>query len=323
MTYYIHGNGSPDASILFVGDRPGKEESFKGKPFVGKSGKEFDRYLWKSCRIDRESVFVTNICRDYKDKSPDPEPWELRRDEPMLIKEINALPNLEVIITLGRFSTRYFVGGDVDMDTVNGVVHFSDRFRTAIIPIVHPSAGLHNTEFQAKIWWGFEQLNKFLTGHPDTLYAKMDSIPSPVYSRAWHDETSRLDKVAVDTEGSIKKPWCLSWCDRPGKAHVVTKEHVHPEMYKDVGHWIFHNALHDLAVLRAMGIEVKDGSYDDTMVAAYELGIEPQGLKALALRHHGMGMMEYSEITDDANKHHALEYMGKVIEWLNRTSEAE
>lgn len=319
MTYYIHGSGNPEASILFVGERPGKEEYFKGKPFVGKSGVEFNRYLWKSCRIDREQVFVTNMARDYKDKNPDPEPWELRRDEPMLIKEINALPNLEVIVTLGRFSSRYFIANDVDMDSAHGVVHYSDRYNCAVVPVFHPAAGLHNTEFQAKIWWDFEQLHKFLTGHPDTLYAQSDAIPSPIYSRAWpNDDTVRLDKIAVDTEGSIAHPWCLSWCDRPGKAHVVTREHVRPEMYDGIYKWLFHNALHDLAVLRSMGIEVKDGTYDDTMVMAYELGVEPQGLKSLGWRHHGMDMMEYSEITREASERHAREYVGKVIEWLNR-----
>lgn len=78
---------------------------------------------------------------------------------------------------------------------------------------------------------------------------------------------------------------------------------------------VLHNALHDLPVLRDLGIDlVKEGiPFTDTMVMAYLLGLEPQGLKPLAYRHAGMHQDAYDEITHDAGELIAQQWLLDIV----------
>src|SRR5207253_7063649 len=119
--------------------------------------------------------------------------------------------------------------------------------------------------------------------------------------------------IAVDTEGSAQYPWGLSVSWRPGQAVV----------FKSVDAWIaksliessfvvFHNALHDLAVLQALGIVPT--RYTDSMMMAYLLCLEPQGLKQLARRHCGMEMQSYPEVVGEADNRIARRYLEDVFD---------
>lgn len=57
-----------------------------------------------------------------------------------------------------------------------------------------------------------------------------------------------------------------------------------------------HNSLHDLGVLRALGIDLGCGQFIDTMVWAYLLCLQPQALKSLAYRLCGISMDEYDDV---------------------------
>src|ERR1051326_247880 len=48
--------------IAIIGEAPGEEEALQGKPFVGYSGKELDRFLSRF-GILRDACFVGNICQ--------------------------------------------------------------------------------------------------------------------------------------------------------------------------------------------------------------------------------------------------------------------
>lgn len=303
----VDGEGPTPCDLMFVGEGPGADEDKWGRPFVGKSGRELNRYIWNSITRIRTSVFVTNLVRYRVPNDGDPTPEDIERDRAALELEISAV-GPEVIITLGRWSTRYFLG-DVDMETVHGIPHWANN--RAIMPVIHPAAGLHSTEFQGAIAWDFEQLGKLLRG--DTVqWAAEDEHPKPYYEE--HDRHGKLDvrfiKTAIDTEGSVARPWCLSFSCAPGFGTVARRG---PGQFTDI---ILHNALHDIGVLRALGVEYE--SFDDTMIMAYLLCVEPQGLKALAKRHCGMEMSDYSELVAKPNRFHAHEYLNQVIEWLNK-----
>src|SRR5689334_21797311 len=112
----------------------------------------------------------------------------------------------------------------------------------------------------------------------------------------------------MDTEGLPGSPWGLSYSATHGDAHVVRAgdrealDTIRSFLSAPTVHVILHNALHDLAVLRDMNILLRQGSYTDTIVMAYLLCIEPQGLKPLAFRHAGMVMSSYPEVIRDADR---------------------
>ncbi len=64
-TQTVFGEGPLDASILFVGEQPGDQEDFAGRPFVGPAGQLFDLAL-NEAGIDRSTTYVTNAVKHFK-----------------------------------------------------------------------------------------------------------------------------------------------------------------------------------------------------------------------------------------------------------------
>lgn len=287
----VPGDGPRPASIMVVGERPGIQEPLAGRPFIGAAGKELDRYLALG-GIKRADVYVTNLVKTYQDF--DPTEQEIADAIPELMEEMEAVqPGL--IIPVGRFAIRYFLG-DVGVEQVHGLLHFPAD-SPAIYPCYHPAAGLHNTEsiqFVHNDFLGLADLDKRIQ--------PVDQWPRPVYPA--NHPPSYYAGIAIDTEGFPDSPWCLTASQIPGEAMLVMAgDEMRLRWYRD---WFerspaeckveLHNSMHDLGVLRAMGIHVPDDKFIDTMILAYHLCLEPQGLKALAYRLAGMEMHSYDEV---------------------------
>jgi uracil-DNA glycosylase family 4 len=300
---YVNGEGPVPSDLMFIGERPGKEENAYGRPFVGKPGKELDRYLWDALHRHRTSVYVTNLCKTYAPGDADPTEEEIRRDAVVLEDEIRTV-DPAYVVTLGRFSTRYFIP-DADMEVVHGYPRIVGG--RCVCPVYHPAAGLHSTEFQGLIAWDFERLAQTVRGEIEPGVAE-DEYPEPEYIdiKAW----VAPGDAAVDTEGSIRKPWCLTFSTMAGIAACSRNGDA------DFRHIILHNAMHDLGVLRAM--DTRFESFDDTMVMAYLLCLEPQGLKALAKRHCGMEMQEYSELVGPYDDYKKFQWLQGAVAWLSK-----
>lgn len=324
--------------IAIVGEGPGADEDQAGFPFVGRSGEELDRGL-DAYGIDPDSCFITNIGRIFKLGNPDPTAEDIEMWEPLLWEELNAAKP-HIIVAVGRIASRHFLG-DVDMDTVHGIpfqrkLAWLDNGRdglVTILPVVHPAAGFRSTEAQALTAYDFAQLGATVKGRitprdPNTA----DKFPNPDY-RDLTDSPEDLAtieatlaggsrqfvlKVAIDTEGLPGNPWGLSYSVQDGQAFVIRKVHglalrtFYRWLVKGIDegriHVLLHNSLHDLRVLRELGIPLPDNSYTDTMVLSYHLCIEPQGLKPLASRHAGMEMHSYDEIVQEAQDRIAVDY---------------
>ncbi len=325
--------------LAIVGEGPGTDEDQAGWPFVGRSGEELDRFL-NTYHIEPDATFITNIGRIYSIGNPDPTPDDIATWEPLLHEELNTAQPI-YIAAVGRIATRYFLG-DVDMGTVHGIPYLVQipwldngrGGRVVVVPVTHPAAGFHSTETQALIAYDFAQLALTVRGSltprdPNTH----DEFPDPVYL----DLTDSSDhlaligevlaggtaaaplNVAIDTEGLLGGvPWGLSFATEPGVAYVIRRVHqvamqvFHSRLLAGIRagriRVILHNSLHDLRVLRELGLPIPDGSFVDTMVLAYHLCVEPQGLKPLAYRHCGMEMESYDEQVQDARDRIAVEY---------------
>jgi hypothetical protein len=114
-----------------------------------------------------------------------------------------------------------------------------------------------------------------------------------------------VQEIALDTEGSKEKPWGLSWAvKREGfviAGVIRAKEEdsltaLRDSLQRFRCRVLLHHALHDLPVLRALGVEAAGYVLDDTMARAYHRQVEPQALKDLALRHLGVVGPEYMDL---------------------------
>lgn len=236
----VPGIGPRPCRTLWIGEAPGAEEDRVGKPFVGKAGGELNRHLNGHSLPAREDIYLTNLVKERPPNNADPTQGDIERDEPELWAEL-AEVKPEVIVTLGRISTRYFLG-DVDMEMVHGIpqrlpseeipgglrsrVPYAlvgsdgELFTPMIFPCYHPAAGLHAPELAALFVYDLQRLSALLKGK--LLPAAVDQWTGREQYRVGLPEPCDLTSVvAMDTEGLPGCPWGLSFSDMPGEAYVV------------------------------------------------------------------------------------------------------
>lgn len=130
--------GKPTASIAVLAEAPGDRETEQGMPLVGPSGREWDRWA-KGIGIDtNKDCFHTNVlqCQPYKSLKEEKLQQEAPdKDEikacwvPRGLRVIKAMPNLEVVITLGWVAAKAMLGGEPKQKT-----HEGNWYETTVLP---------------------------------------------------------------------------------------------------------------------------------------------------------------------------------------------
>lgn len=346
--YHVPGDGLMPSPVMLVGEAPGFQENNYRKPFVGPAGQELNRYL-RSAGLFRHDIYVTNLSKFWPPQTPlgkqlPPSKEDIERDAPELQVEIE-LCQPRIIGAIGAHSARYFLGDRFEsMFRDHGIPRMLES-GIIVIPLVHPSAGLHSPEEQVRIQWDFEQLGKLSRGQI-TAAEPTDEYPQPHYERITDEdiEGNGVEKVwwalagaieiAIDTEGTIANPWCVTFSTTPGEAYLIRSDQpkclaaLNDHINAPSGNCtvILHYAAHDIPVLEALGIRVvkyralnPDGTLTlrDTMSDAYLLGgVHPKGLKPLAWRLCGMQMVSYQELVGPAEVKIAHAYLEKVFSEL-------
>ena len=162
--YPVLGEGSHDASIMFVGEGPGLNEAKTGRPFCGASGKILDKLL-EEISIPRSEVYITNIIKDRPPKNRDPSTEEIEIYAPFLDRQIETIKP-KVIATLGRYSMVYIMkkfGLDSQIEPI-GAAHGKEYevqtlFGSLIIlPLYHPAVVVYNNKMLDALKEDFEKL---------------------------------------------------------------------------------------------------------------------------------------------------------------------
>jgi DNA polymerase len=156
-TNLVFGSGDSNAEILFIGEGPGYWEDQKAIPFVGNAGKLLDNLLYL-IKLDRDSVFITNVVHHRPPDNRDPQPEEIKAYSKYLDKIIEII-NPKVIVTLGRFSMAKFLP-NVKISSVHGKrydVNWEDN-NVIVVPMYHPAAGLRSLDIKQKLIDDFKNL---------------------------------------------------------------------------------------------------------------------------------------------------------------------
>jgi uracil-DNA glycosylase len=161
-TRAVFGSGNPEASIVFIGEAPGKKEDETGIPFVGAAGKFLDEMLARTS-LKREDIYITNIVKYRPPENRDPTPEEITACEEWLHEEISTI-NPVVIVTLGRYSLNHFIP-DVKISEVHGTA-----FRRSIprlgecvfFALYHPAAALYNGSMRETLIQDFLKVPKLV-----------------------------------------------------------------------------------------------------------------------------------------------------------------
>lgn len=160
----VLGEGSHDASIMFIGEGPGLNEAKTGRPFCGAAGKILDKLLL-GASIPRAEIYITNIIKDRPPKNRDPEPSEIEIYAPYLDRQIEIIKP-KVIATLGRYSMVYIMkkfglesqaepistahGKEYEVQTLFG--------KLIIIPLYHPAVVVYNNKMLGALEEDFKKL---------------------------------------------------------------------------------------------------------------------------------------------------------------------
>lgn len=161
-TQAVPGEGPADATVMLVGEAPGAAEDRSGRPFVGASGRVLDTLLQRA-GLSRGQVFIANVVKHRPPENRDPSPPEIQACRPFLDDQIAAL-NPRVIVPLGRHAARHWIPA-IQISTDHGLVAWVGG--RAIIPMLHPAAGLYQPRNMPLLQHDFEQLGAFLrTSHP-------------------------------------------------------------------------------------------------------------------------------------------------------------
>ena len=123
----VLGEGNSDHPVLMlIGEAPGETEVIKGRPFVGKAGKNLDEFLHLA-HLNREEIFVSNVVKirpceagptgRMRNRAPNKE--ELSLFVPWLLKEIEAVQPRR-LVTLGNVPLKALTDGKATVGGCHG-----------------------------------------------------------------------------------------------------------------------------------------------------------------------------------------------------------
>jgi uracil-DNA glycosylase len=143
-TRTVPGEGNPQASVVLVGEAPGKNEDELGRPFVGRAGKLLDELLVEAGLV-RADVWITNVVKARPPKNRDPKAPEIAHWMPVLEREIELIEP-QLVVPLGRHALKHFAPtakiGEVHGTLVDG----------RLFPLYHPAAAMYNQTLKATLF---------------------------------------------------------------------------------------------------------------------------------------------------------------------------
>lgn len=145
----VFGTGNVQATLMFVGEGPGRDEDEQGLPFVGRAGQLLTKII-ESMGLTRENVYISNVvkCRPPGNRPPLPIEKNTCKDL-MLLKEIDIIKP-KIICSLGSTATQALLGDDVRITNTRG--KFFDFHGTLLMPTYHPAYLLRNPAEKKTVW---------------------------------------------------------------------------------------------------------------------------------------------------------------------------
>lgn len=218
-TQAVPGEGSPRASVMFVGEGPGFNEDRQGRPFVGAAGKFLDEML-ADIGLDRGSVFITNMVKCRPPNNRDPFPGEMEACAGYLDAQIAAIQP-KVIVPLGRHAlAKWFPDESI------GRVRAQPRSWNGVtlFPLYHPAAALHSGNLRNTIVDDFKKLGGLLA----SLEQRSPAPPAVLEGAA----TFAPEAVAPETVGEPQlaeaSPQEPAASDPPAETPVATTPSQEP-----------------------------------------------------------------------------------------------
>lgn len=172
--FVVPPEGSPGASVMFIGEAAGFHELRERRPFVGAAGQLLTKTL-ESQGMKRKDVWISNMVKARPPENRDPLPEEIEAYQPYLDAEISILQP-KIVVTLGRFSMAKFFGPLIRISQVHGQPRWVDftptpgavvgdpalSIRFVVLPMYHPAAALRSGAMMDAFLTDFKKLPEIL-----------------------------------------------------------------------------------------------------------------------------------------------------------------
>lgn len=130
-TQIVFAKGDPLSPLCFVGEAPGEEEDAQGIPFVGDSGKLLDKQIaaMREYAATQGIAFPADpyVCNVLKCRPPGNKLLKDGSDvfacAEHLWHQLRLLPNLRVIVALGRIAAQTLLGSDLAIGKLRGTTY--------------------------------------------------------------------------------------------------------------------------------------------------------------------------------------------------------
>ncbi|MBR6372985.1 MAG: uracil-DNA glycosylase [Victivallales bacterium] len=153
-TNTVFGEGDPHASLMFIGEGPGRDEDLQGRPFVGRAGQLLDRMIG-AMGLQRQQVYIGNIvkCRPPNNRTPLPEEAAACVN---YIKWQIYLVRPKVIVLLGATAAHAL------LDDPRGIMRLRGNWLNyqgiPVMPTFHPAYLLRNENAMQDVWQDLQQV---------------------------------------------------------------------------------------------------------------------------------------------------------------------
>lgn len=152
----VPGEGPKNAKIMIVGEAPGKEEDFSGRPFVGRAGKLLERLLEKD-ELKREEAFITSVVKHRPPQNRQPKKFEISACKPWLEKQIKII-RPKLIILLGRIASDTVLGKEFWRQKGKLLRQNDQKY----FIVYHPAAALRFPKVKKNLEKDFKKIKRFL-----------------------------------------------------------------------------------------------------------------------------------------------------------------
>ncbi len=152
----VFADGNPDASIMFIGEAPGREEDLEGIPFIGRSGQLLDR-MFAAIGLDRTSVYIANTIPWRPPGNRTPTPLETEICRPFFERQIE-LANPKLLVALGGPAAKALTNAS------EGILRLRGNWKShltasgteiPVMPTLHPAYLLRNPAQKRFAWRDF------------------------------------------------------------------------------------------------------------------------------------------------------------------------
>jgi len=154
----VPGEGNPDASVVFIGEAPGRQEAASGRPFIGRSG-QLLRSLICEVGLKEEDVFITSPVKYLPDRGT-PTPSDIAHGRLHLELQLNIIQP-KLIVLLGNVAVQGVLGKKIPVKKDHGKIIEQDG-RLYLITL-HPAAALRFPPLKELIKEDFEKLKQIIS----------------------------------------------------------------------------------------------------------------------------------------------------------------